>query len=230
MISTAMILAAGRGERMRPLTDSLPKPLLEVGGKSLIAFHIDAVREAGFSRVVINHAWLGKKIVEAIERLDTGDLEVFFSDEGDTALETGGGIFKALPVLGDRPFAVINGDIWCDYPLTELPDTLIGDAHLVMVDNPAHNENGDFALNSGKLTESLMGSGNHLLTYSGIGVYRPELFTGCKEGIFPLAPLIRSAIQKGQVTGEYYTGNWFDVGTPQRLEELDTWLRTRNRC
>ena len=220
MLDTAMILAAGRGERMRPLTDTLPKPLLEAGGHALIAYHVEALRRAGFRRLVINHAWLGDKIVAAVNALDNGNLEILFSDEGDSALETGGGIFKALPLLGQQPFVVVNADIWCDYPLSGLPGTLSGLAHLVMVDNPPQHSQGDFAMRNGKLLER----GNNRYTFSGIGVYRAELFNGCEQGAFPLAPLLRKAMQEGSVSGEYYSGNWFDIGTPERLKELDAWL------
>lgn len=218
----AMILAAGRGERMRPLTDEVPKPLLEVGGRPLLAYHLSALDAAGIHDVVINHAWLGAKLVAGVEAWLPAGMRVRFSDEGDHALETGGGIYKALPLLGEGPFVLINGDIWCDFPLHKLtrPDDTL--AHLVMVGNPPQHPRGDFVLQQGRLSSH----GSPKLTYSGIGVYTAALFDDCVGGAFPLAPLLRAAMEKGQVSGEHYHGRWFDVGTPARLRELDSLLRT----
>jgi MurNAc alpha-1-phosphate uridylyltransferase len=219
----AMLLAAGRGERMRPLTDTIPKPLLEVGGKALIEHHLAALHQAGIREVVINHAWLG----EAIEaRLGNGQrfgLEIHYSPEIPQALETAGGIIQALPLLGEDPFLVINSDIWTDYPLQRLPSQPDGLAHLVMVNNPEHHPGGDFCLRDGLL----FAAGEPRLTYSGIGVYRPALFAGLEPGVRPLAPLLRAAMQSGQVQGEYYNGAWYDIGTPARLASLDRLLRQR---
>jgi N-acetyl-alpha-D-muramate 1-phosphate uridylyltransferase len=220
----AMILAAGRGERMRPLTDSLPKPLLPVSGRALIDYHLEALARAGFRDVVINIAYRGAQIVEHCTRQDYG-LQLHFSDEGPTALETGGGIRRALPLLGQGPFAVVNGDIHTDYPFARLlqtaanlsPDRL---AYLVLVPNPSHRPMGDFALTD----EQVHAEGRQQLTYSGIGLYRPGLFDGTRDGAFPLAPLLRKAMAAGRVGGERYNGRWCDVGTPQRLAELDAEL------
>lgn len=216
----AMILAAGRGERMRPLTDETPKPLLRAGGHALIEYHLLALRKAGITEVVINHAWLGDRLEQALGDGGRYGLSIRYSEEGAQALETGGGILKALPLLGDAPFLVINGDIWTDYSLARLPAGPVGMAHLVLVDNPAHHPAGDFALDQGRVT---LDSENRL-TFSGIAVYRPAMFARYEEGRFPLAPLLREAIMAGQVSGEHYRGKWFDIGTPQRLETLDRML------
>jgi MurNAc alpha-1-phosphate uridylyltransferase len=217
----AMLLAAGRGERMRPLTDTLPKPLLDVAGKALIEHHLAALQRAGIREVVINHAWLGEQI-EA--RLGTGaryGLHIAYSPERPAALETAGGIVQALPLLGAAPFLVINADIWTDYPLQNLPQQLEGLAHLVMVDNPPHHPGGDFRLAG----ERLRAEGEPRLTFSGIGVYHPDLFAGLEPGVRPLAPLLQAAMQADQVSGEHYRGRWVDVGTPERLAALDRELR-----
>lgn len=220
----AMILAAGRGERMRPLTDTLPKPLLPVGGRSLIDYHLQALTAAGFAEVVINIAYRGAQIIEHCRR-NAGELKLHFSDEGPVALETGGGIRRALPLLGPGLFAVINGDIHTDYPFARLREQALrmpADrlAHLVLVPNPAHRTDGDFAL-AGERAQT---EGVPRLTFSGIGLYSPQLFEGTRDGAFPLAPLLRAAMQVGKVSGEYYPGHWCDVGTPQRLSELETLL------
>jgi len=217
----AMLLAAGRGERMRPLTDSTPKPLLEAGGKPLIQYHIEALREAGFRELVINYAYLGEQLVQRLGSGEALGVQIDYSAEPEGALETGGGIRHALPLLGEAPFLVVNGDIWTDYPYRQLhrdPGTL---AHLVLVDNPPHNPDGDFGLEGDRVTEQ----GTRKLTFSGIGLYHPELFAGTADGAFPLAPLLRRAMQRGQVSGEHYPGQWMDIGSPQRLAELDRKLR-----
>lgn len=219
----AMILAAGRGERMRPLTDHTPKPLLIAGGRRLIEYHIAALVNAGIAEIVINHAHLGAQIEATLGDGSRYGAQISYSSEGETGLETAGGIFKALPLLGNAPFIVINGDIWTDYPLPQLPKEPKGSAHLVLIDNPAHHPAGDFVLREGRVSPPAVG--DRTLTFSGIGVYRPELFNGCAPGKFPLAPLLRKAMETGSVTGEYYTGSWVDVGTPQRLHELDDALR-----
>ncbi|MDH5632196.1 MAG: nucleotidyltransferase family protein [Gammaproteobacteria bacterium] len=214
----AMILAAGRGERMRPLTDHTPKPLLEVGKYSLIEHLVRSLVESGFVRLIVNHAHLGNQI-EA--RLGTGaqfGATIEYSAEGETGLETGGGIYKALPLLGDAPFLVVNGDIWTDYPFSRMHNMVpAGMAHLVMVDNPPQHPAGDFVLHDNSaISNDLDGR----LTYSGIGVYRPEMFAGCQPGKFPLAPILRKLADESRLTGEYFPGNWSDVGTPERLQVL----------
>jgi N-acetyl-alpha-D-muramate 1-phosphate uridylyltransferase len=219
----AMLLAAGRGERMRPLTDHTPKPLLEVGGKPLIVWHIENLVRAGISELVINHAHLGAQIEAALGDGSRFGAQIQYSSEGK-ALETAGGIAFALPLLGDDPFAVINGDIFCDYDFAKLRERAgrlksKGDAaHLVMVSNPAQHPNGDFGLQQQRITDS-----TPKLTFSGIGLYRPELFMHIPRGSkVPLAPLLREQIALGKVSGEHNQGLWVDVGTPQRLAELDT--------
>ncbi len=220
--AVAMILAAGRGERMRPLTDSTPKPLLPVADKPLIEYHLDALVRAGVRRVVINHAHLGEQIVQRLGSGTSWGVDIVYSPEPPGALETGGGIHNALPLLGEEPFWVVNGDVWSDYPFS--PPALRDDdlAHLVMVVNPPHNPQGDFLLDShGRLHEGE----SDLLTFSGIGIYRPALFRECQPGAFPLAPLLRKAMRTGRVSGERYEGAWLDIGTPQRLQELDQAIR-----
>jgi MurNAc alpha-1-phosphate uridylyltransferase len=212
----AMILAAGRGERMRPLSDRLPKSLLEAGGKTLLDYHLDALAAAGVTRVVINLARHGGLIREHAGDGSSRGLEIVYSDEGDSALETGGGIFHALDALGAAPFWVVNGDVWTDYafaPIELAPRSL---AHLVLVENPPQHPQGDFVLEGCEVRAD----GGPRLTFSGIGLYRPALFAGCEPGAFPLAPLLRRAMAAGQVRGERYAGRWFDVGTPARLENL----------
>ncbi|TCK19318.1 MurNAc alpha-1-phosphate uridylyltransferase [Thiogranum longum] len=213
----AMILAAGRGERMRPLTDRLPKPLLEVAGKPLIEYHVEALRDAGFFELVINHAWLGEQIMQHLGDGARFGVKIRYSPEPEGALETGGGIYNALPLLGDEAFLVVNGDIYTDFPYATLRHTPRQLAHLVLVDNPEHHPQGDFSLENGIVT----GTGKGALTFSGIGLYRPELFRDQPAGAFPLAPLLREAIRCKKVTGEYYRGYWADVGTPRRLAELN---------
>jgi len=213
----AMLLAAGRGERMRPLTDTTPKPLLRIGGQSMIARHIHALAHAGITELVINHAHLGEQLVNVLGDGRACGVDIAWSAEPAGALETGGGIFNALPLLGDGPFLVVNADIWTDFPFATLSGEIDGLAHLVMVDNPVHHAEGDFSLSAGRLSQR----GPAMLTFSGIGVYRPALFAGCRPGAFPLAPLLRRAMDAGQVSGEHYRGSWFDVGTPERLEAVN---------
>ena len=219
----AMILAAGRGERMRPLTDSCPKPLLQVGGKALIEHHIDSLKKANITSLVINHAHLGEQIEDYLGNGEKYGVEIQYSAEHD-ALETGGGIYKALPLLGNAPFIVVNGDVWCDLDFSLLPKKITGLAHLVMIANPAHNPTGDFYFNEGRL-HSDKGS---KLTYSGIGVFSPALFAHCTAGRFPLAPLLRNAIAENKVTASYYQGEWVDVGTPERLSDLNDYVNKIN--
>jgi MurNAc alpha-1-phosphate uridylyltransferase len=212
-----MILAAGRGERMRPLTDTTPKPLLRIGGQTMIERHVHALARAGFTDLVINYAHLGEQIEKALGDGDAYGVEIAYSPETGGALETGGGIFNALPLLGSEPFLVVNSDIWTDYPFEQLPDRPEALAHLVMVDNPGQHPQGDFSLSMGQLSSK----GPAMLTFSGIGVYRPELFSGCTAGAFPLAPLLRQAMEAGQASGEHYRGRWFDIGTPERLDAVN---------
>lgn len=220
----AMILAAGRGKRMRPLTDSTPKPLLKVGGKALIEYHLDNIRQAGLHDVVINHAWLGEQIETTLGDGSRYGLRIEYSREGE-ALETAGGIQRALTLLGSEPFIAINGDIWTDYSLQSLPPAPAGLAHLVLVDNPPHHPAGDFMLQSG----TLLPAGPACLTFSGIGLYRPELFAELKPGKSPLAPLLREAMHHRDISGEHHTGQWFDIGSPERLQELDQLLARQTR-
>ena len=215
----AMILAAGRGERMRPLTDHTPKPLLNAGGRPLIEHHLVRLATAGYRDVVINLAHLGERIREHLGDGSRFRLAITYSPEGE-ALETGGGIRRALPLLGEGPFLVVNGDVWCDHPLT-VPALAANDlAHLVLVDNPPHHQQGDFRLENGRLRAE----GEPRLTFSGLGWYRAELFQDHPEGRFPLAPLLREAMASDRVSGAHHRGRWLDVGTPERLALLEQWL------
>ncbi|MEE9309814.1 MAG: nucleotidyltransferase family protein [Cocleimonas sp.] len=218
----AMILAAGHGTRMKPLTDHTPKPLLKVGGKSLIVWHIEKLAQAGFKNIIINIAWLGDQIPKALGDGAQFGVNLHYSDEQeDGALETAGGIIKALPFFDDAPFLVVNGDVWCDYPYCNQSPLAANDlAHLVLVNNPAHNKNGDFALEDNRV----LTTGNNKFTFSGIGYYRPTFFKALPQGKRPLAPLLREAMDKNTVSGELFTGDWRDIGTPERLAELDTHL------
>lgn len=218
----AMILAAGKGERLRPLTLHTPKPLVKAAGVPLIEYHIRALAAAGFTELVINHAWLGQQIEDYLGDGARFGLHIAYSPEGEP-LETGGGIFKALPLLGDEPFAVINGDIFTDYPFAELRKPLAGLAHLVLVDNPVHHPEGDFALALGRVEDT--GAATERLTYSGIAVLHPRLFAACQPGAFKLAPLLREAMAAGQVSGERHGGCWVDVGTHERLAEVERLLQ-----
>ena len=211
----AMILAAGRGDRLRPLTDTTPKPLLKAGQYKLIEYHLYNLADAGFNDVVINIAWLGEQIINTLGDGSNYNLNIQYSNEGAQALETGGGIFNALPLLGDEPFLVINGDIWTDYPFRQLNGFIPeGLAHLILVNNPEHNAEGDFYLDNNTLTES----GKHKYTFSGVGVYKKDFFVGQNKGAFPLAPLIRQHIKHQKITADLYTGEWDDIGTIERLD------------
>jgi N-acetyl-alpha-D-muramate 1-phosphate uridylyltransferase len=216
-----MLLAAGRGERMRPLTDQKPKPLLEAGGKALIVHLIESLTAAGFRELVINHAWHGRLIEQLLGDGSQFGARIRYSPEGDRALETGGGIRHALALLGEDPFLAVNADIWTDFPFGDLPRVLESLAHLVLVDNPRHHPGGDFTLSGSRVGA---GAGARL-TFSGIGVYRPELFAALPEGCYPLAPILYDACRQERVSGVHYTGAWRDVGTPERLAQLDRALR-----
>lgn len=215
----AMILAAGKGERMRPLTLTTPKPLIRVGGIPLIEYHLRALAGAGFTEIVINHAWLGQQIEDHLGDGSRFGVSIRFSPEGEP-LETGGGIFRALPLLGDEAFVVVNGDIWTDYDFSALCRPLKGLAHLVLVDNPEHHPDGDFILADGTVHVGQTPADN--LTYSGIAVLHPRLFDGCTGGAFKLAPLLRAAMAEGRVSGEHLKGHWVDVGTHERLAQVET--------
>jgi MurNAc alpha-1-phosphate uridylyltransferase len=217
----AMILAAGRGERMRPLTDTIPKPLLQAGGRCLLEYHVEALARAGIDELVINTAWHGEQIEQRLGDGSRYGVPIRYSHEGEQALETAGGIVRALPLLGDEAFIVVNADVWTDYDFARLPGEPDGVAHLLLVDNPAHHPEGDFFLEGGKVTNA---AGDHRFTFSGIGVYRPALFAALEQGVRPLAPLLRAAMTGGQVSGEHYPGQWFDIGTPARLTALDKML------
>ena len=245
-IKTAMILAAGRGERMRPLTDHTPKPLLQVGGKPLIVWHIERLHAAGFTHIVINHAHLGQQIEDALGNGAALGVSIDYSREV-SALETAGGIATALPLIDAEVFTVVNGDIYCDYDFSRLAEPMArlaaghDQAHLVLVDNPPQHPNGDFVLDDGRVTPSplmssapgvprtvsLAGTAHHSqLTFSGIGVYHRALFAHTPAGEkAPLAPLLRQAIDAGRVSGEHFGGRWVDVGTPERLNTLDEELK-----
>lgn len=221
----AMVLAAGRGERMRPLTDTTPKPLLRVNGRALIDYHLDALVRAGVTEVVVNVAWLQAQLRAHLSAWSASRgaaaVTLHISDEGASALETGGGIFQALPWLQPQPFWVVNGDIHVEFEFVPPPLAAGTLAYLLLTPNPAHNPAGDFALADGRVTNT----GPEMLTYTGIAVLRPELFADCTAGAFPLAPLLRAAADAGRVEGALLPGAWCDVGTPARLNELDARLR-----
>ncbi|MGE5625669.1 MAG: N-acetylmuramate alpha-1-phosphate uridylyltransferase MurU [Bacillota bacterium] len=215
----AMILAAGKGERLRPLTETTPKPLLEVKGKPLIVHHLERLRDAGFTQIHINTSWLAEKIQSALGDGARYGVHIHYSYEGLDPLETGGGIFKTLPQLGREPFLVVNGDIYTDFPFETLKHRLKAGflAHLVMVPNPKHHLLGDFHLSP---AGHLRPEGEPKLTYSGIGVYKAEFFKDCRAGKFPLLPLFKEAMRNEALSGELYTGEWSDVGTPEGLDQL----------
>jgi MurNAc alpha-1-phosphate uridylyltransferase len=231
----ALVFAAGLGERMRPLTDHTPKPLLSVGGKPLIAWHLEKLAAAGIRDVVINTSWLADRFPAVLGDGARWGVRLHYRNEGPVPLETGGGMLNALPLLGDEPlldepFLAINGDIWCDHDFSQLPDEPAGDAHLVLVDNPDHHRQGDFALTAQGLVHE---DDVSRLTFSGIGLYRATLFDGWRGIVgdvagadaspprFKLVPLLRAAMARGAVTGEHHRGRWTDVGTPQRLDALN---------
>jgi MurNAc alpha-1-phosphate uridylyltransferase len=239
----ALIFAAGRGERMRPLTDHTPKPLLCVGGKPLIAWHLERLAAAGVHYVVINTSHLAEQFPAALGDGSRWGVRIRYAYEGGEPLETGGGMLNALPLLGDAPFLLVNGDVWTDYDFARLPREPAGLAHLVMVDPPVHAADGDFALDAqGRVRED----GPQRLTYSGIGVYRPQLLDGWRAIVagqqpggmetaggtpkFRLAPILRAHMAAGAVTGEHHRGPWTDAGTPERLARLDAALSAAARA
>jgi len=212
-----MILAAGRGERMRPLTDFTPKPLLKIKGKALIEYHLEKLALSGFEKVVINHHWLGEQIETFLGNGDKYGIQIKYSKEINV-LETGGGIVQALPLLGKEPFLVINGDIWCNLDFNEINLNIEKLAHLFLVSNPEHNLKGDFGLENGFVINEPQ------FTFSGIGIYHPNLFKDYEIKKLPLAPILRKEILEKNVMGEHFKGQWFDIGTPARLEMLETML------
>lgn len=214
----AMILAAGKGERLRPLTLHTPKPLVAVAGKPLIEYHIEALARAGFRELVINHAWLGEQLEARLGDGARFGVRIAYSAEGEP-LETGGGIRKALPLLGEGPFLVVNGDIFTDYDFSRLRDIRPPSAHLVLVDNPEHHAGGDFSCDAGRLVADREGLPR--LTYSGIAVLHPGLFADSPDGAFKLAPLLRRARDEGTASAEHFTGRWIDVGTHERLAQAE---------
>jgi len=220
----ALILAAGRGERMRPLTSDMPKPLLRAAGKPLIDYHIEALAGAGITELVVNLSWQGAKLRDYLGDGARYGVSLQFSEEGPEPLETGGGIHHALPLLGPEPFWVVNGDISCDFQFAVcgLPAGIL--AHLMLVPNPVHHPGGDFVLRDGRIVGSDAADAAKL-TFAGISILAPALFSGAQPGRFPLAPLLRAAVEKGEVSGENYSGRWTDVGTPERLYQLDTELK-----
>lgn len=220
----AMILAAGLGKRMRPLTDNTPKPLLLLAGKPLIVYHIEGLARAGIEEIVINHAYLGEQIEAALGDGSAFGVRILYSREGEP-MNTGAGIANALPLLGAEAFILTNGDVWTDFDYARLLDRPVDLAHLVLVDNPPHNPGGDFALTAGgRVIADQHNKGGIGLTYSGISVLHPKLFAFCPRGSFPLREPLIDAMREGRVTGEHFTGAWTDVGTPRRLEELEQQL------
>ncbi len=231
----ALVFAAGLGERMRPLTNTTPKPLLSVGGKRLIEWHLEKLAAIGVDEIVVNTSWLADQFPQALGDGCRWGMRIHYAYEGSTPLETGGGMRNALQWLGDEPFIAVNGDVWCDVDFAFLPRQPDGDAHLLLVDNPTHNPRGDFALGNDGHVHS---DGEARLTFTGIGVYRPSLFADWRTTIgevagtqlspprFKLTPLLRAAMTRGAVTGTHLRGRWTDVGTPARLQQLDEALRT----
>jgi N-acetyl-alpha-D-muramate 1-phosphate uridylyltransferase len=213
-----MLLAAGRGERLRPITDTLPKPLVPVAGKPLIIYHLEALARANLREVVINLSWLGEQIRAALGDGSRYGVQIVYSEEGPVPLEAGGGIHRALPLLGAGPFLVVNSDIWTDMDFSRVLTLEEGvDARLMLAPNPSHHPRGDFGLDGAFVVERE----SDRFTYTGVGVYRPELFQGCAPGRFPLRPLLQRAIAARRLRGELYRGEWLDIGSPDRLASLD---------
>ncbi|MER2493274.1 N-acetylmuramate alpha-1-phosphate uridylyltransferase MurU [Catenovulum sediminis] len=226
-INTAMILAAGRGMRMRPLTDKIPKPLLKVAGKHLIEYHINALVAAGIENIVINTAWLGEQIPQTLGDGEKYGCRLLYSPEPVGAYETAGGIINALPLIDTQNFLLVNGDVWCDYCFENLLAKPLpgGTAKIVLVNNPEHNLNGDFALTDGIAQVN----GTDKLTYSGIGLFEREFFTGYADFPLSLGKVLRDKIAKRQVFAEFFKGTWFDIGTPDRLKYLDNYLKSNQQ-
>jgi MurNAc alpha-1-phosphate uridylyltransferase len=217
MIERALIFAAGRGERMRPLTDTTPKPLLPVRGKPMIVWHLEKLARAGVQEVVINTSHLAAQFPETLGDGSTWNLRIRYSYEGPEPLDSGGGMFRALPFLGHDPFIAVNGDVYTDFDFSTLPLNPSGVAHLVVIDNPPHHPNGDFVLRDGRLHDEI----TPRLTFAGIGVYKPSLLEGRTGGTFSMVPILREAMKRGEVSGEHYRGTWTDIGTPQRLADIN---------
>lgn len=220
MIERALVFAAGRGERMRPLTQATPKPMLRAGARMLIEYHLQRLAAAGVREVVINTSHLAEQFPAALGDGSRWGLRIHYAYEGPEPLETGGGMLNALPLLGAAPFIAVNGDIWTDFDFSTLPQNPPGLAHLVMVDNPPQHAAGDFALRDGQLHDEA----NRRLTFAGIGIYRPELLARHAAGRFSIVPILRAAMRAGKVTGTHHRGEWSDIGTPQRLAELNEQL------
>ncbi|MBK5648765.1 N-acetylmuramate alpha-1-phosphate uridylyltransferase MurU [Acinetobacter proteolyticus] len=222
----AMILAAGLGNRMRPLTLHTPKPLLEVGGKPLIVWHIEKLKAVGVTEIVINTAWLGDKLVAALGDGSQFDVTILWSHEGE-GLETAGGIINALPLLGDQPFILVNGDVWTTMDFSSLLNVQLEDkqAHLVLVENPPQHLKGDFILANDLAYTFEQEQLGEALTYSGVAVLAPQMFAGLENGKRPLAPLLKQAMQQQQVSAEKMQAIWVDVGTPERLQQLDQQIK-----
>ena len=222
----AMILAAGLGNRMRPLTLHIPKPLLEVGGKPLIVWHIEKLQKIGVTEIVINTAWLGEKLANALGDGSQFGVKILWSHEGE-GLETAGGIVNALPLLGDEPFILVNGDVWTTMDFASLLNVELGNkqAHLVLVDNPPQHLKGDFILSNGLAYTFEQEQSGEAFTYSGIAVLDPQMFVGLENGKRALAPLLKQAMQQQQVSAEKMQAVWVDVGTPERLQQLDQQIK-----
>ena len=220
-----MILAAGLGERLRPLTNQIPKPLIKIAGKSLIEHHLERLKISGYKEIVINISYLGDMIEDQLGDGQRFGVDIKYSNEGQEPLDTAGGIVNALPLLGNEPFLVVNADIWCDHSLSFPTLKKENQAHLVLINNPKHNPSGDFAYEYGKIYNT----GKNCLTFSGIGIYHPNLFENYRAEKLALAPILREAIDKRQVSAEYHMGLWFDVGTPERLEEAERELSNISR-
>jgi MurNAc alpha-1-phosphate uridylyltransferase len=218
----AMILAAGRGTRMAPLTDTCPKPLIPLCGKPLIIHHLEKLAAAGITDIVINHAWLGEQLEQTLGNGSSWGIKIQYSPENE-ALETGGGVYQALPLLGEDAFLLINGDVWTNWDYSEVMNTSLQEGelgHLWLIDNPAHNPQGDFCLGEGKVLDTAF-LNEAALTFSGISLLSPQLWAECTSGAYPLAPMLRSAMLQQQITGSKLNADWVDVGTPQRLSDLE---------
>ncbi len=220
-LTHALIFAAGKGERMLPLTEHTPKPLILAGGKPLIVWHLEKLRAIGIREVVVNTSHLAAQFPAILGDGSRWGISIHYCYEGPEPLETGGGMLNALPWLGGAPFLAVNGDVWCDMDFSTLPTEPEGLAHLVVVDNPSHHAGGDFVLRNGRLFDEPQPR----LTFAGIGVYRRELLNGLVRGKYSIVPTLRTAMLAGKVSGEHFQGRWCDIGTPQRLKEIEDYLR-----